>query len=74
MYTEKDKFQRKLIRIDQLITTLIFITSNSIQQCYNKENSNHVDKIWIYQLNPDWLANYECLNHYMGATSLTLDN
>ena len=36
---------------------IIFINPNSIQQCYNKENSNHVDKIWIYQLNPDWLAN-----------------
>ena len=40
-----------LIRIDQLITTLIFINPTVIQQCYNKENLNHVDKIQIYQLN-----------------------
>ena len=57
MYIEQDNFETNLIRIDQLITTLIFINSSSIQQCYNKENSNHVDKIQIYELNPDWLAN-----------------
>ena len=50
MYTELEKFETNLIRIDHLITTLIFINSNSIQQCYNNENSNHVDKIQIYQL------------------------
>ena len=33
MYTEQDKFETNLIRIDQLITTLIFINSSSIQWC-----------------------------------------
>ena len=51
MYTEKDKFETNMIRFDPLITTLIFIIPKSIQQCYNKDNSNHVDKIQIYQLN-----------------------
>ena len=40
MYTEQDKFEINMIRIDQLITTLIFIESELIQKCYNKENSN----------------------------------
>ena len=57
MYTEQDKFEIDMLRIDLLITTLIFIIPNSMQQCYNKENLNHVNKIWIYQLNPtDWLT------------------
>ena len=51
MYTEQDKFEIDMIRIDQLITTLIFIHSIVIQWCYNKENFNHVDRIQIYQLN-----------------------
>ena len=37
-YTEQDKFETNMIRIDQLITTLIFINPTLIQQCYNKEN------------------------------------
>ena len=57
MYTEQDKFETNMIRIDQLITKLIFIIPSSIQQCYNKENSNHVDSIRIYQLNPGWMDN-----------------
>ena len=58
MYTEQDKIETNLRKIDQLITTLIFIIIPTIiQQCYNKENSNHVDKIRIYQLNlNDWLT------------------
>ena len=50
-YTEQDKVQTNMIRIDQLIIALIFINLEVIQWCYNKENSNHVDKIQIYQLN-----------------------
>ena len=57
MYNEQDKFETNMIRIDQLITTLIFINSISIQQCYNKENSNHVDNIRIYQVIPNWMDN-----------------
>ena len=47
MYTKQDKFDTNMIRIDNLITTLIFIILSSIQQYYNKENSNHMDKIQI---------------------------
>ena len=57
MYIEQDKFETNLIRIDHLITKLIFIIPAVIQWCYNKNNSNHVDKIRIYQLNLiDWLT------------------
>ena len=51
MYTEQGKFETNMIRIDQLITTVIFIHPTIIQCFYNKENSNHVDKIRIYQRN-----------------------
>ena len=44
MYNEHYKFET------HLITTLIFIHLVVIQQCYNKENSNRVAKIRIYQL------------------------
>ena len=39
MYTEQDIFETNLIRIDQLITTLIIIILEIIQQCYNKVES-----------------------------------
>ena len=51
MYIEQEKFETNLIRIDELIITLIFIIPSIIQQRYNKDNLNHVDKIRIYQLN-----------------------
>ena len=57
VYTEQDKFETNLIRIDHLITTIIFIKQTIIQWCYNKDSLNHVDKIRIYQLNlTDWLT------------------
>ena len=51
MYTEQDRLETNMLRINQLITTLNFINLVVIQWCYNKENSNHVDNIQIYQLN-----------------------
>ena len=51
MYTEQHKFETNIIRIVQLITTLISINPVVTQWCYNKENLNHVDRIQIYQLN-----------------------
>ena len=47
MYIEQDKFETNMIKIGKLITTVIFIIPNSIQQCYNKDILNHVDKIQI---------------------------
>ena len=57
MYIEQDNFSDKADKRLSIKYNIIFINPSSIQQCYNKENLNHVDKIRIYQLNPDWPAN-----------------
>ena len=57
MYTKQDKFETNMVRIDHLITTLIFINPIVIHQCYNKENLNNVDKIRMYQINLiEWIT------------------
>ena len=45
MYSEQEKFETNMIRIDKLIITLIFINPIVVKQFYNKENLNHVDTI-----------------------------
>ena len=55
--TEQNKSHKKQTSISQYNYSINFINPNSIQQCYIKENLNHVDKIQIYQLNmTNWLT------------------
>ena len=53
MYTEQDKFDENW-SVNYNINIHYY---RIIQHCYNKENSNHVDKIQIYQLNlTNWIT------------------
>ena len=57
IHIEQDKFHSKQISIYEYNYNINFINPNSIQQCYIKENSNHVDMIRIYQINMTaWLT------------------
>ena len=73
MYTKQDKFETILIRIDQLITTLIFIHSNSNTMVLQYEGFESCGADSKLPTKFEWLTSSMCLNHCMGSISLTPD-
>ena len=57
IHIEQEKFHSKQISIYEYSYNINFINPRCIHECYIKENLNNVDRILIYQLITDWMAN-----------------